>query len=144
MCQPQLSSSKGTAQGIPTWESVFYFVLAQRPCPQAQRFQSLLSWFCICFEGKFGGLQNKAPQLERMRGAVFAAPLPLAFHSLSTQIGKSLKSLCLNVVTESRPWRHRSVYCIPDWLLPTGAFQDQLTVEVRSDVSLPLAAAISP
>lgn len=36
--------------------------------------------------GKFGGLQNKAPQLERMRGAVFAAPLPLAFHSLSTQI----------------------------------------------------------
>lgn len=36
--------------------------------------------------GKFGGLQNKAPQLERMRGAVFAAPLPEAFHSLTTQI----------------------------------------------------------
>lgn len=36
--------------------------------------------------GKFGGLQNKAPPLERMRGAVFAAPLPLAFHSLTTQI----------------------------------------------------------
>ncbi|XP_020631086.1 structural maintenance of chromosomes flexible hinge domain-containing protein 1-like [Orbicella faveolata] len=36
--------------------------------------------------GKFGGLQNKAPPLERMRGAVFAAPLPFAFHSLTTQI----------------------------------------------------------
>ncbi|CAH3188149.1 unnamed protein product [Porites lobata] len=36
--------------------------------------------------GKFGGLQNKAPPLERMRGAVFAAPLPLTFHSLTTQI----------------------------------------------------------
>ena len=53
--------------------------------------------------------KNKAPQLERMRGAVFAAPLPLAFHSLLTQIGESLKSRCLNVVTESRPWRHRSL-----------------------------------
>ena len=39
-------------------------------------------------QGKFGGLQNKAPPLERMRGAVFAAPLPLTFHSLTTQIGK--------------------------------------------------------
>jgi len=36
--------------------------------------------------GKFGGLQNKAPPLERMRGAVFAAPLPLTFHTLTTQI----------------------------------------------------------
>ncbi|CAH3155812.1 unnamed protein product [Porites lobata] len=35
--------------------------------------------------GKFGGLQNKAPPLERMRGAGLAAPLPLAFHSLTTQ-----------------------------------------------------------
>ena len=39
-------------------------------------------------KGKFGGLQNKAPPLERMRGAVFAAPLPLTFHSLTTQIGE--------------------------------------------------------
>lgn len=39
-------------------------------------------------QGKFGGLQNKAPPLERMRGAVFAAPLPLTFHTLTTQIGE--------------------------------------------------------
>lgn len=45
---------------------------------------------CSLVQGKFGGLQNKAPPLERMRGAVFAAPLPLAFHSLTTQIGEYL------------------------------------------------------
>ncbi|RMX48106.1 hypothetical protein pdam_00002687 [Pocillopora damicornis] len=38
------------------------------------------------YRQEFGGLQNKAPPLERMRGAVFAAPLPLAFHSFTTQI----------------------------------------------------------
>jgi len=42
----------------------------------------------LSFPGKFGGLQNKAPPLERMRGAVFAAPLPLTFHTLTTQIGE--------------------------------------------------------
>uniref|UniRef100_A0A6P8HCY5 Structural maintenance of chromosomes flexible hinge domain-containing protein 1-like isoform X2 n=1 Tax=Actinia tenebrosa TaxID=6105 RepID=A0A6P8HCY5_ACTTE len=36
--------------------------------------------------GKFGGLQNKAPVLERMRGAVFAAPVPTSYSTLSTQI----------------------------------------------------------
>ena len=45
--------------------------------------------FLSC-QGKFGGLQNKAPPLERMRGAVFAAPLPLTFHTLTTQIGEWL------------------------------------------------------
>jgi len=52
----------------------------------------LLRIVCFLFQGKFGGLQNKAPPLERMRGAVFAAPLPLAFHSLSTQIGEYFDS----------------------------------------------------
>ena len=33
-----LPPPKSTAQGIPIWESVFFFVLAQRPCPQPQRF----------------------------------------------------------------------------------------------------------
>lgn len=40
--------------------------------------------------GKFGGLQNKAPVLERMRGAVFAAPVHGAYHMLSTQIGEDI------------------------------------------------------
>ena len=52
----------------------------------------LFSFVCSLFQGKFGGLQNKAPPLERMRGAVFAAPLPLAFHSLTTQIGEYFDS----------------------------------------------------
>ena len=55
---------------------------------------SVFSWLILhLFLRQIGGLQNKAPQLERMRGAVFAAPLPLAFHSLSTQSGETLKSL---------------------------------------------------
>ena len=48
----------------------------------------LISIVLLSCKGKFGGLQNKAPPLERMRGAVFAAPLPLTFHSLTTQIGE--------------------------------------------------------
>ncbi|CAB4001570.1 Structural maintenance of chromosomes flexible hinge domain-containing 1, partial [Paramuricea clavata] len=36
--------------------------------------------------GKFGGLQNKAPAIERLRGVVFAAPLPLTYHTICTQL----------------------------------------------------------
>ncbi|XP_042202823.1 structural maintenance of chromosomes flexible hinge domain-containing protein 1 isoform X2 [Callorhinchus milii] len=36
--------------------------------------------------GKFGGLQNKAPPMEKLRGMVFGAPLPEAYHSLNSQI----------------------------------------------------------
>ncbi|KAI8505876.1 inactivation of X chromosome by DNA methylation [Branchiostoma belcheri] len=36
--------------------------------------------------GKFGGVQNKAIPVEKMKGAIFGAPLPLAYHALCTQI----------------------------------------------------------
>ncbi|XP_069777834.1 structural maintenance of chromosomes flexible hinge domain-containing protein 1 isoform X2 [Narcine bancroftii] len=36
--------------------------------------------------GKFGGLQNKAPQMEKLRGMIFGAPLPKAYHTLISQI----------------------------------------------------------
>ncbi|XP_078396761.1 structural maintenance of chromosomes flexible hinge domain-containing protein 1 [Cetorhinus maximus] len=36
--------------------------------------------------GKFGGLQNKAPQMDKLRGLVFGAPLPKAYHTLNSQI----------------------------------------------------------
>ncbi|XP_060679586.1 structural maintenance of chromosomes flexible hinge domain-containing protein 1 isoform X1 [Hemiscyllium ocellatum] len=36
--------------------------------------------------GKFGGLQNKAPQIDKLRGLVFGAPLPKAYHTLNSQI----------------------------------------------------------
>ena len=36
--------------------------------------------------GKFGGLQNKAPPIERLRGVVFAQPLPLTYHTICTQL----------------------------------------------------------
>ncbi|EDO36680.1 predicted protein [Nematostella vectensis] len=36
--------------------------------------------------GKFGGLQNKAPLIERMRGVVFSAPLPEQHHRITVQI----------------------------------------------------------
>uniref|UniRef100_A0A8C9TQ52 Structural maintenance of chromosomes flexible hinge domain containing 1 n=1 Tax=Scleropages formosus TaxID=113540 RepID=A0A8C9TQ52_SCLFO len=39
--------------------------------------------------GKFGGLQNKAPPIEKLRGQVFGAPLPKQYHTLRSQIGKS-------------------------------------------------------
>ncbi|XP_047666813.1 structural maintenance of chromosomes flexible hinge domain-containing protein 1 [Tachysurus fulvidraco] len=35
--------------------------------------------------GKFGGLQNKAPPLEKLRGHVFGAPLPQVYHTLYRQ-----------------------------------------------------------
>ncbi|XP_070603694.1 structural maintenance of chromosomes flexible hinge domain-containing protein 1 isoform X2 [Erythrolamprus reginae] len=34
----------------------------------------------ICNNGKFGGLQNKAPPIEKLRGMVFGAPLPPDFN----------------------------------------------------------------
>uniref|UniRef100_A0A4W3JAN6 Structural maintenance of chromosomes flexible hinge domain containing 1 n=1 Tax=Callorhinchus milii TaxID=7868 RepID=A0A4W3JAN6_CALMI len=43
--------------------------------------------------GKFGGLQNKAPPMEKLRGMVFGAPLPEAYHSLNSQIVSLLKRL---------------------------------------------------
>ncbi|XP_028825621.1 structural maintenance of chromosomes flexible hinge domain-containing protein 1 [Denticeps clupeoides] len=47
--------------------------------------------------GKFGGLQNKAPPIEKLRGQVFGAPLPQQFHktqadvALLQQYGLALK-----------------------------------------------------
>ncbi|GAA6083334.1 structural maintenance of chromosomes flexible hinge domain-containing protein 1, partial [Tachysurus ichikawai] len=39
--------------------------------------------------GKFGGLQNKAPPLEKLRGHVFGAPLPQEYHTMSRQKGNT-------------------------------------------------------
>nr|KAG5694799.1 hypothetical protein BaRGS_019176 [Batillaria attramentaria] len=36
--------------------------------------------------GKFGGTMNKAVPIEKLRGAVFGEPLPMAYHALCTQI----------------------------------------------------------
>ncbi|XP_061095529.1 structural maintenance of chromosomes flexible hinge domain-containing protein 1 [Conger conger] len=36
--------------------------------------------------GKFGGLQNKAPSIEKLRGQVFGAPLPEQYYTLFKQI----------------------------------------------------------
>ncbi|KAJ6662198.1 hypothetical protein lerEdw1_012665 [Lerista edwardsae] len=36
--------------------------------------------------GKFGGLQNKAPPMDKLRGMVFGAPLPKRYNVLSAQI----------------------------------------------------------
>ncbi|XP_071103421.1 structural maintenance of chromosomes flexible hinge domain-containing protein 1-like isoform X1 [Haliotis cracherodii] len=36
--------------------------------------------------GKFGGTMNKALPVEKLRGAVFSEPLPMAYHALCTQI----------------------------------------------------------
>ncbi|XP_044280413.1 structural maintenance of chromosomes flexible hinge domain-containing protein 1 isoform X4 [Varanus komodoensis] len=36
--------------------------------------------------GKFGGLQNKAPPMDKLRGMVFGAPLPQRYYVLSTQL----------------------------------------------------------
>lgn len=38
--------------------------------------------------GKFGGTMNKAVSVEKLRGAVFGQPLPMAYHALCTQIGR--------------------------------------------------------
>ncbi|XP_062336135.1 structural maintenance of chromosomes flexible hinge domain-containing protein 1 [Osmerus eperlanus] len=57
-------------------------VQSQVPCPtlltrKGERIRA---------NGKFGGLQNKAPPLERMRSQVFGAPLPQQYHTLMGQI----------------------------------------------------------
>lgn len=54
----------------------------QVPCPtlltrQGDRIRS---------NGKFGGLQNKAPPVERMRSQLFGAPLPQHYHTLMGQL----------------------------------------------------------
>ncbi|XP_072544127.1 structural maintenance of chromosomes flexible hinge domain-containing protein 1 [Salminus brasiliensis] len=36
--------------------------------------------------GKFGGLQNKAPSIEKLRGQVFGAPLPEEYHTVCRHI----------------------------------------------------------
>lgn len=36
--------------------------------------------------GKFGGLQNKAPPIDKLRGMVFGEPLPKRYHNLREQI----------------------------------------------------------
>uniref|UniRef100_A0A4W3K7P6 Structural maintenance of chromosomes flexible hinge domain containing 1 n=1 Tax=Callorhinchus milii TaxID=7868 RepID=A0A4W3K7P6_CALMI len=48
--------------------------------------------------GKFGGLQNKAPPMEKLRGMVFGAPLPEAYHSLNSQIAFSYRAALSEVV----------------------------------------------
>uniref|UniRef100_A0A674DGW2 Structural maintenance of chromosomes flexible hinge domain containing 1 n=1 Tax=Salmo trutta TaxID=8032 RepID=A0A674DGW2_SALTR len=57
-------------------------VQSKVPCPtlltrQGDRIRS---------NGKFGGLQNKAPPIERLRGQVFGAPLPKDYHTFMGQI----------------------------------------------------------
>lgn len=42
--------------------------------------------------GKFGGLQNKAPPMDKLRGMVFGAPVPKLCSTLSGQIGGSSSS----------------------------------------------------
>lgn len=37
--------------------------------------------------GKFGGSANKAWPLEKLKGAVFGAPLPIEYYSICSQIG---------------------------------------------------------
>ncbi|XP_036377090.1 structural maintenance of chromosomes flexible hinge domain-containing protein 1 [Megalops cyprinoides] len=44
--------------------------------------------------GKFGGLQNKAPSIEKLRGQVFGAPLPKQYYTLCTQI-ELLQQYCI-------------------------------------------------
>uniref|UniRef100_A0A674K2A6 Structural maintenance of chromosomes flexible hinge domain-containing protein 1 n=1 Tax=Terrapene triunguis TaxID=2587831 RepID=A0A674K2A6_9SAUR len=44
--------------------------------------------------GKFGGLQNKAPPMDKLRGMVFGAPMPKLYSTLSGQIGKFTKEHC--------------------------------------------------
>ncbi|MBN3275418.1 SMHD1 protein, partial [Polyodon spathula] len=36
--------------------------------------------------GKFGGLQNKAPSMDKLRGMVFGSPLPPIYYTLGKQI----------------------------------------------------------
>ncbi|XP_002741520.2 structural maintenance of chromosomes flexible hinge domain-containing protein 1-like [Saccoglossus kowalevskii] len=36
--------------------------------------------------GKFGGVQNRALPIDKLKGAVFGAPLPIEYHALCTQI----------------------------------------------------------
>ncbi len=38
--------------------------------------------------GKFGGLMNKALPVDKLRGAVFGAPLGKQYYKLADQIGK--------------------------------------------------------
>ncbi|XP_030635022.1 structural maintenance of chromosomes flexible hinge domain-containing protein 1 [Chanos chanos] len=44
--------------------------------------------------GKFGGLQNKAPPIEKLRGQVFGAPLPKEYHTIQKHI-ELLQQYCL-------------------------------------------------
>ncbi|KAJ8277635.1 hypothetical protein GJAV_G00077890 [Gymnothorax javanicus] len=60
------------------------------PCPtlltrQGERVRS---------NGKFGGLQNKAPSIEKLRGQVFGAPLPEQYNTLNKQI-ELLQQYCV-------------------------------------------------
>lgn len=41
--------------------------------------------------GKFGGLQNKAPPMDKLRGMVFGAPMPKHYYTLSGQLGGLIK-----------------------------------------------------
>lgn len=38
--------------------------------------------------GKFGGLQNKAPPMDKLRGMVFGAPVPKLYSAFTGQIGE--------------------------------------------------------
>ena len=50
--------------------------------------------------GKFGGLMNKALPIEKLRGAVFAEPLPKRFQTICSQIGKSTQMLLDYMLTD--------------------------------------------
>uniref|UniRef100_A0AAR2KYB1 SMC hinge domain-containing protein n=1 Tax=Pygocentrus nattereri TaxID=42514 RepID=A0AAR2KYB1_PYGNA len=48
--------------------------------------------------GKFGGLQNKAPPIEKLRGQVFGAPLPKEYHAILLDPAKQLQKWELVVI----------------------------------------------
>ena len=64
---------------------LFYFQLVKYTnCPtiltrQGDRIRS---------NGKFGGLMNKAPPLEKLRAAIFGEPISETFHHMGSTIGK--------------------------------------------------------
>uniref|UniRef100_A0A4W4DSS6 SMC hinge domain-containing protein n=1 Tax=Electrophorus electricus TaxID=8005 RepID=A0A4W4DSS6_ELEEL len=56
--------------------------------------------------GKFGGLQNKAPSIEKLRGQVFGAPLPKEYQTTCKQI-KLLQQLSVAI---QKTWERQKDY----------------------------------
>ncbi|XP_066478874.1 structural maintenance of chromosomes flexible hinge domain-containing protein 1 isoform X2 [Tiliqua scincoides] len=63
--------------------------------------------------GKFGGLQNKAPPMDKLRGMVFGAPLPQRYNVLSAQIDLLQQYhtavVRLNKVKTELEWQEQSI-----------------------------------